>query len=300
VLPSKFRGRGRAPAVTAAVETKRMALGDQELSYNELDGGDRPFVLLHGLTGHRDDFLPRLPDLADLGRLLVPDLRGHGDFTHTGREEDYTFAQLVEDTVALLDAWGIEHCDLLGHSFGGMVALRFALAYPERVDSLILMDTAPSSPAGYTPEMFEKAGAIARSRGMVFLQEMVEKSTRGRVDLSPSDRHVEDWGDAYWPHHRRRYAAMDPVGYWGLGLAMVRQESLADRLGEIRCPTTILVGEDDESFLPGADAFAAGIDGAVRETIPGAGHHPHMENPPVWLAAVRAHFARRGPGAGVG
>lgn len=276
-----------------------MALGDLELLYNEVDGGGRPFVLLHGLTGHRDDFLPRLPDLADLGRLLVPDLRGHGDFTHTGREETFTFAQLVEDMVVLLDAWDIERCEMLGHSFGGMLALRFALAYPDRVDSLILMDTAPFSPAGYTPEMFEKAGAIARSRGMVYLQEMVEKSTRGRVDLSPADRHVEDWGDAYWPHHRRRYAAMDPVGYWGLGLAMVRQESLADRLGEIRCPTTVVVGEDDDAFLPGADAFTAGIGGAVRDTILRAGHHPHMENPPAWLEAVRGHFARRGGGSGV-
>lgn len=279
--------------MSVAVETKRIALGDVELAYNEVVAGERPFVLLHGLTGHRDDFRTRMPDLADLGRLLAPDLRGHGDFTRTGRPETFTFPQLNADLVALLDAWEIERCDLLGHSFGGMLALRFVLEHPDRVDSLILMDTAPFSPESYTPDMFEKAGAIAVARGMGFLQELVEKATKQREDLSPSERHIEDWGDAYWPHHRLRYISMDPVAYRALGLAMAEQESVVERLGEIGCPATVLVGADDVDFLKGTDALDSGIPGAERVTIPDAGHHPHVENPGAWLAAVRGHFARR-------
>jgi len=253
--------------------------------------------MLHGLTGHRADFRPRLRELADTGRLLAPDLRGHGDFTRTGREESFTFSRIVADLEAWLDALEIGRCDLLGHSFGGMVALRFALAHPDRVASLMLMNTAPFCPGGYTRATFEKAGAIARARGMAFLQERVEKAMRADTSPSAADRQIEKWADRYWPHQRLRFGAMDPVGYAALGKVMVDQEPVLGRLGEIRCPTTVLVGAEDEDFLPGADAMASGIAGAVRATLADAGHHPHMESPEAWLAAVREHLGRaRRPG----
>jgi len=249
-------------------------------------------VMLHGLTGHRDDFRPRMPELAGAARLLAPDLRGHGDFTRTGRADTCTFDQLVEDLRALLDAWGLPSCDLLGHSFGGMVALRFALAHPVRVDSLILMDTAPFCPEAFSAAMFEKGGAIARERGMIFLQQLAEKRDRANERPSASDRQTRKWADRYWSHHRLRYGAMDPVAYAALGAAMVAQEPVTARLGEIRCPATVLVGADDEEFVPGADALEAGIPGARRVTLPDAGHHPQMENPGAWLDAVREHLRR--------
>lgn len=274
------------------IRTQRISLGDVELCYDEVPGDGRPFVLLHGFTGHRSDFAPRLPELASEGWLLVPDLRGHGDFTHTGREGTLTFERLLADLALLLDAWGVPRCDLLGHSFGGMVTLRFALAHPERVASLVLMDTAPFAPDAYDPATFEKAGAIARARGMGFLQQLVERAVRNDPAPSASDRQTRKWADRYWPHHRMRYAAMDPVAYGALGLAMLGQEPVTGRLGEITCPTSVLVGAEDTEFLAGADALAAGIPFAVRVTLPDAGHHPHMENPEAWLAAVRGHLRR--------
>lgn len=274
------------------METRRIRLGDVELAYNEVSGAGRPCVFLHGLTGHRDDFATRMPELADLGWLLAPDLRGHGDFTHTGRPETFTFAQLIADLGAFLDACGVESCDLLGHSFGGMVALRFVLAHPERVDSLLLMDTAPFAPEDYTPETFEKAGAIARARGMAFLQGLVERAARSHPSPAPADRQTAKWADRYWAHHRLRYSAMDPEAYGALGLLMVRQQPVTARLGEIRCPTTVIVGSDDTEFLRGAEALSLGIEHAVTVTIRDAGHHPQMENPVAWSNAVRVHLAR--------
>jgi len=274
------------------MHSKRLSIGEVELTVNETGANGRPFVLLHGLTGHRDDFRERMPDLAAAGRVLAPDLRGHGDFTRTGRAETFTFEQLVADLSALLDALGVGSCDLLGHSFGGMLALRFVLAHPQRVASLILMDTAPFAPDAYSVETFEKAGAIARARGMAFLQELVEKAARNAVDVSPSDRQAERWADRYWPHHRRRYLAMDPEAYAAFGPLMMQQTPVVDRLAEIRCPTTVLVGAEDAEFLPGADALESGIEQAVRVTLPDAGHHPQMENPTAWVAAVRGHLQR--------
>jgi pimeloyl-ACP methyl ester carboxylesterase len=278
----------------ASVVTRRVEINGIEVAVSEAGTGACPLLLMHGFTGHRDDFIERIPELAEQGRVLAPDLRGHGSSTHTGRAESFGFEQLVDDLRALLDALGIDRCDLLGHSVGGMLTLRFALAFPERVASLILLNTAPFAPDDYEPAVFEKAGAIALAKGMARLQELIEQAARNAVDASAADRQTEKWADVYWTHHRRRYREMDPAAYGAFGAAMLGQTSLAPRLGEIRCPTTVIVGADDRKFLKGADVLAAAIEGARRVTIPDAGHHPHMENPEAWLAAMREH---RGSGS---
>ncbi len=270
---------------------RRLTLRDLEVCTVDTGGAGRPLVMLHGLTGHRDDFHWRMPELAALGRTIAPDLRGHGDASETRDLARFAFGELVEDLEALVAALGLERFDLLGHSFGGMVALRYTLAHPESVASLVCMNTAPFGPADFGPEAFEKAGSIAEARGMAFLQERVEAAARRNPNPSPSDRMTERWADLYWPHQRRRYRAMQPAAYRALGVAMVEQTPLVPRLGEIGCPTSVIVGDQDVEFLAGADALVEGIPGARHTLIPEAGHHPHMENPDAWMQAIRAHLA---------
>ncbi len=74
---------------------------------------------------------------------------------------------------------------------------------------------------------------------------------------------------------------------------MVEQSSLVPRLGTIRCPPLVVVGEDDATFLEGADAMQQHIPDAQRVTIPDAEHHPHEENREAWLDAVREHLNRQ-------
>jgi pimeloyl-ACP methyl ester carboxylesterase len=105
-----------------------------ELEYEDWGSGERAFVLVHGFTGSRDDWLEHLPALAEEGRTIAIDQRGHGGSTNSSVPSDYTLDQLVADLDCALSTLGIPSCDLLGHSLGGMVALRFALAHPERVD----------------------------------------------------------------------------------------------------------------------------------------------------------------------
>jgi len=248
-----------------------------------------PLVLVHGFTGHREDFAEVLPVLARKRRCIAPDLRGHGDSARATDASGYDFATLVDDLVGLLDALGIEACHLLGHSMGGMVALRFVLAHPQRVASLILMNTSPGAPEGLSREALEAAAGLARVQGMEELQRRVEE--RGLAEAGADGAQ----GDAgYWLHHRRRYAAMDPEAYGALGAAMLDQQSLQARLGEIACPTLVLVGAEDGGFVSSAAVLAEGIPGAQHVVIAGAGHHPHREKRGAWLAAMDAHFARLG------
>ena len=170
-----------------------------------------PLVLVHGFTGHRDDFIEIVPELARKRRVLAPDLRGHGNSVGTPGAYGFGFEQMVKDLVEWLDALEIERCDLFGHSMGGMLTLRFALAHPDRIRSLTFMCTAPELPASLSRKGFEIGAEIAADRGMAGLQVLMEKASRENC----SDT-IANWGERYWTHHRRRLCAMTPESFcWG-------------------------------------------------------------------------------------
>jgi 2-succinyl-6-hydroxy-2,4-cyclohexadiene-1-carboxylate synthase len=279
-------------------EPKCVRVNGIELAYDEAGAGGRPFVLVHGFTGSRGDFTEQLPRLAAHGRTLAPDLRGHGASGH-GPEAAYTFDQLAADVLGFLDALGIAGCDLLGHSMGGMVALRMVLARPERVASLVLMDTAAGPLDSRAAPFMELAAKIARENGMEALFAAARAIGEANPDLPAAvRRHVERVGaEAYWARSRAKLTAMDPVAFATLGPRLGEHASLAPRLGEIRCPTLVMVGDQDAPFLAAADELAEGIRGARQVVIPGAAHQPQLENPDAWRAAILDHLARARSGA---
>lgn len=273
---------------------KRTAVNGVEIEWEEHGAaGRRALVLVHGFTGSRLDFAPRVPALAALGRTVLPDLRGHGGSTNTGDPAGYTLEQLAADLVAFVDANALAGCDLLGHSLGGMVALRAALAAPDRFGSLILMDTAARAPE-LPRELFELARRVVESAGLEALLEAMRRRPPEDAGRTPADRRLElAWGEGYWRDWRLpNFRAMDPVAYGALGAALFGQTPLAARLAEIRQPTLVMVGAEDAAFLPAADELAAGIPGARRVTIAGAGHQPQLEAPEAWLAAIRDHLVQ--------
>jgi len=271
---------------------RKIAVRDIEMEVEEQGDGERAFVLVHGFTGSRDDFRERVPELAALGRTIALDQRGHGGTTNSGRAADYTLDGLVADLAVAFDALELERADLLGHSLGGMVTMRFALAHPERVASLVLMDTSPRPmPMPIPEEARETLAKLAREQGVAALLPGMRR--RPLESLAPARRRsIEVDGDAYWMRIERKLEAMDPIAWQELIRVLGEHEPVADRLGEIRCPTTVLVGAEDVFFLPPADELERGIPGAVRVTIPDAEHSPQLENPAAWSEAVRSHLAR--------
>lgn len=279
---------------------RRTAVNGIEMEWEEHGAGGRALVLVHGFTGSRRDFAPRVAALAALGRTVLPDLRGHGGSTKTGDPSGYTLEQLARDLVVFLDATGLAGCDLLGHSLGGMVALRAALAAPDRIGSLILMDTAARAPE-LPAERFALARRVVAAAGLEALLELMRRLPPDDAGRTAADRRLEAaWGEGYWTEWRvPNFRAMDPVAYGALGEALFAQAPLGSGLGAIRAPTLVMVGAEDEGFLAAADELAAGIPGARRVTIAGAGHQPQLEAPAAWLAAIREHLAQVRDRAGV-
>lgn len=271
---------------------KVVRVGDIDVAYDEVGtrgAPETPLVLVHGLTGHRRDWETQREFLSECGWSLAPDLRGHGDSSHPEDPGTYSFLQLVADLEGFLDELGVEQVDLLGHSVGGMVGLRFVLAHPERVRSLVAMNTTCEAPRTYERWIFEKGGELGRSEGMAELQRRVETVTRQAEAQNPHDPSGR-WPVDYWEHHRMRYLAMDPNAYEHVACAMLDQDPVTQRLGEIECPTLVVVGEHDVDYLVGAELIAAGVPRAEKVVIPLAGHHPHQENSAAWQRAVALHL----------
>ena len=274
-------------------EAKTVSAGGIEMYVHDVGEGDRAFVLVHGFTGSSDDFVDVLPALSAHGRTIAPDNRGHGDTTNQGT--GYTLEGMSRDLGACLDALGIERCDLLGHSLGGMIALRFVLAHPERVQSLVLMDTAARSADGMTSDVLAVPIQIARTQGMAALAKLLRAAgpMANPPAGSPLARSIERMGEErFWSRIEAKLTKMDPEAFACLGETLGTQQPVTDRLAEIACPTTVVVGAKDTAFLEPSNELADGIPGATLAVIPDAMHSPQFENEPAWLEAITAHISR--------
>ena len=258
------------------------------MEYSEAGSENLPFVLVHGFTGSRDDFSDVLPTLGKSRRTLTPDNRGHGGTTNPG--EGYTLEQMSDDLLGFLDGLGISDFHLLGHSLGGMIALRFVLAHPQRVRSLVLMDTSAS--ATDMPAAVMEAGAkLVAEHGMAAMAK-ITKSNPPWKRSEAALRSVERMGEErYMSRIESKLLKMDPEAFIQLGKLLVDQTAVDDRLGEIQCRTLVLVGESDLPFVGPSRLMADKIPDASLAIIDGAAHSPQFENEAAWLAAVEAHLA---------
>jgi proline iminopeptidase len=131
-----------------------------DLYFRELGHG-QPILILHGGPDFDHTyFLPELDRLSDAFRLIYYDQRGRGKSAANVQPEDVTIKSEVDDLEAVRKYFQLESVPVLGHSWGGVLAMEYALRYPERVSELILMNTAPASAADY---MFFRQDRIKRA-----------------------------------------------------------------------------------------------------------------------------------------
>ncbi len=244
-----------------------------------------PFVLLHGFTGGRIDFEDVIDDLATDRRVVAWDHRGHSDSTNTGDASTYTFDQLVDDALAVVDALDLDRFHLLGHSMGGIVAQQFVLAHPDRVESLILMDTLAESVTLLPQDAIDRVVALGRDQGMTAVADLMAGAAPASVAPEADRPRIA-------ARNRYKLSNMDVEAFGALAGGLRTFPPLLPRLGSITCPTTVIVGEVDTALRPQSDAIAAAIPGASLVVIDGAAHCPQEERRDAWLAAVRSHLAR--------
>jgi pimeloyl-ACP methyl ester carboxylesterase len=231
-------------------------------------------VLLHGIGSSGDAFLAQVPAFADRWRLLAPDAPGYGE------SDDPAAAPGIDgfaDAVArLLDDAGIDRCVLLGVSWGGVIATRFALRHPDRLRALVLADTSRGS--GFDPER----AAMMAERAAQYAADPVG-FVRDRTPLLVADTTpasvVADIASIM-----DRACRMPGYGY---AAASLGETDHTPDLGRIHVPTLVVVGEHDR-VCPPADSrlLADGIPGALYTEVPDSGHLPNQECPEAFNRVV--------------
>jgi pimeloyl-ACP methyl ester carboxylesterase len=264
-----------------------------KLAYAEAGAGGRPFLLVHGFTGAKEDFTEWLEPLAETGwHAVAPDNRGHGASEKPADESQYSFDLLADDVLALADdLWGSESpFVLLGHSMGGMVAQTVALRAPERVSGLVLMDTLHGPLPIISREELDLAKLVVREQGIDGLAAAL-KERGGKLDTPAHERVLRE-RPGYQEFNDRKFADTAPAAYAALLEAMFSSTDRLDALRALSMPTLVITGDQDRPIVKPSMAMAEAIPDAELAVIPDAGHSPQFENPAAWWNALSTFLAR--------
>ncbi|MCA9587507.1 MAG: alpha/beta fold hydrolase [Myxococcales bacterium] len=247
-------------------------------------GASHAVVLIQGL-GLSSRFWFDVPD--KLGedpdrprRVLAIDNRGTGESARP--RAPFSLGDMADDVARLLDHVGVESATVVGISMGGMIAQHVALRHPARVSGLVLMATTPGFVFGELP----RARALGRLLTMP-LRRRDRAGAMGRLLLPRSQwsRSREILRD-----HQRAMAIDPPSGRtFALHVLAAARHLTAPRLGEVRCPTRVIAGAEDELIPPGnARAIARRIPGAQLDVLADVGHAIFVGDRDLVVRAVRS------------
>ena len=260
---------GRVVALTewmqargAGMEAKVIETATGPVHYYE--GGEGPvIVMLHGMADAKASFLGAAAELTGTHRVILPDMANHGE-NPRGDAADGTITAQVAHVDALADALGLESFDLAGNSMGGHTAAAYAILHPGRVRALILVNAAGLAVEGH--EVY--AGLAPIETEEQFDAVMARVLVNPPSVPGPVKRHLMDTANADLPLVNAMAEAIrdDPL------------YDLSDRLDAIAAPTLVLWGQEDAVVpLEVGQRYAEGIEGAIYEPLPGAGHSPQLE-----------------------
>jgi len=255
-----------------------------ELHFSE-EGSGRPLVLVHGWSMSAAAFAPVIAPLAERGRVIALDLRGHGSSTVAGGQG---LAEHARDLVAVFEALDLRDAVVVGWSMGGQVALEAWPALAGRVAGLALVGVTPrftSAPDwehGLPPASVEALAARLRHRFQPSLRRFFDAMFAPDELPEPERRALADaiLGES----------ALTPATALA-GLEALLAADQRPRLAAVRVPTLLVHGECDPICLPAASAYLKEqIPSARRWLLPGLGHAPQLSRPAL-LADLVLRFA---------
>jgi len=260
-------------------------------------------LLLHGKNFSGFYWEPTIEFLAQQGyRVIAPDQLGFGASSRP--DIHYSFHQMAQNTKALLDHLGIPQVDLIAHSMGGMLGVRFTLLFPETVEKLVL-----ENPIGL--EDYRK------------LVPYISLQQQYAAELSQTYEKMLDYQKTYYPGAWKpeyEVYVQDQASVLGTGeyprdawssaltYEMIYEQPIVYELGEISRPTLLIIGQADRTVVgknrlpPGLQSVAgqypelgrkthAAIKGSTLVEVPDCGHIPHIQKPEEFRKAVVTFFA---------
>ena len=232
----------------------------------EVYGSGTPLLLTHGYSSTAAMWQGQIAALSKNHKLVLWDMRGHGQSDYPDDPKAYSEALTVADMAALLDAVGANSAIVGGLSLGGYMSLAFYRAHPERVRALLIIDTGPGFKKDDAREAWNRRA-----------QETADRFEReGLAVLKTLSR------------ERSSVTHRDAAGLARAARGMLTQRDarVIESLPDIKVPSLVVVGADDAPFLAASDYMAAKIPGAKKAVIPGAGHAVNIDQPQAFIDAV--------------
>jgi 3-oxoadipate enol-lactonase len=269
------------------VDTRQLELGGVQLALAEAGAGSpKHLLLLHGFGGAKEDFTEWLDPFAAEGWHAVAfDLRGHGASGHPRGEDHYSMQLMTDDVQAVADDLGWDRFVLFGHSMGGMVAQRYAVASPERLAGLILMGTSHKRPDGIDAELVSLGREVVRAGGTAALLEAQKAFGPGPLDTQAHRRMLAQ-RPGYGEFCDNKLLSSSEDMWVALSAEMLSQPDRLPALEKLSVPTLVIVGAFDETFLQQCGELAGAIPDADFAVIGLAGHCPQFEQPKDWWAVM--------------
>lgn len=279
-----------APVTTFTRQVRGIELFERRAG----DGGPLIPVLHGGPGAHHDYLLPGIDALAHGRTLVYYDQRGGGK-SPVDRSIPVGWTEQVADLEALRRLWGCEQLDLLGYSWGALLAMLYATSHPDRVRSLALVSPAPANRAERSK--FEAAlGARSRTPELIAAREELQASGLRERDPAAHARRLFELAVAGYFHDPARARELTPFRVTGR-----TQSEVWDSLGEdydlrpqlrtLHIPAIVLHGEDDPIPVESARRTAEAL-GAEFVVLPRAGHVPYVEAHAEFVAALDAFLPR--------
>lgn len=296
VLVNAFASAAAAPTAQIKNDEIFIPTSCAELFCHIMGSGD-PIIVIHGGAGFitHDYLLSPLAPLAKNRQVIFYDQRGLGKSTGESYPEHINLKTYVEDIEVIRTSLGLKKVSLLGHSWGGLLAMHYALLYPNSIDKLILVSSMPGSSEDLGLFFSELPKRLAP------YQEQLDKIESSELYLSGDPQTVENQLKMvfktymYSPENinqlnlrKSQKAAIKGFKIWEIFKEQVfmKPYDLTKALRKISCPTLILHGDVDPIPFVAAENLKAAIPSSKLIRMDQCGHFPFVEQPESFLKEV--------------
>lgn len=235
--------------------------------YYEAHGeGQTAIIFSHGYSATSGMWNAQVDAFKDEYRIIVWDMRGHGQSDSPDDPALYSEDHTVADMVTILDECGVGKVIMGGLSLGGYMSLAFYLTHGARVSALMLFDTGP----GYKNDAARETwNEMAAERALEFEKEgLAALGTGQEVQIA-------------------NHSSAQGLAHAARGMLSQFDDRVIQSLPDVSVPTLVLVGAEDEAFIAPTDYMAFKIPGANKVTIQNAGHASNIDQPGAFNIAVR-------------
>jgi len=267
-------------------------------------GEGETFVVLHGGPGmYHDELYPFFLDFAKSHRVIFYDQRGNGrSHMDSIDSSNFNVELLVDDLDQLRQAFGIEKLNLIGHSWGGLLAMYYSVEHPDKVKRLITVSSAPVN-TELLIQCYENQVGMFSEEEWKALQQLYESSgfLAGDPDVHNEAMRMSEGVLFYDQSKIGEYMAVAAFDSVTAGNAVVLNDlardiklsiHVQDRLSRIQCPTLVIHSQQD-FIVPAAPQLAVElIPNSELVFLEGSGHYPHIEVPEALFGAIESFIER--------